>query len=371
MKKMLLAGCALAMGATGLLATPGNNQGKEGKNENKTEKAAPRNTDELNGKGRTTADKPAAGAPSRSRSPDKPEKTALSSPGKEAKDAGTARAGHGNSDAQKPRSAAANADDRGKQHTPSPARNEAASNTAISQDKDISRGPGKGQSKEKSSATVSRRLPAESEWRGKDYAARRRLVAASLPNNGQINGCPPALQAKYDGCLPPQASEQAASPPRYLNWFPSHRSGDYTVHDGYLLQYGSQGGSVLSYLPLLGGALSVGETWPDAYTSQPLPPYYLDYYAYDSGYDYRYADHVVYQLDPQDQSINAIVGLLAGDDWMIGQPMPTGYDVYNLPYSYRDEYRDGPDNWYRYSDGYVYRVDPTSQLVRAVIDLVT
>lgn len=49
--------------------------------------------------------------------------------------------------------------------------------------------------------------------------------------------------------------------------------------------------------------------------------------------------------------------------------MPLGYDIYNVPPAYRDRYVDGPDAMYRYSDGYVYEVDPTTQLVRAVIEL--
>ena len=51
--------------------------------------------------------------------------------------------------------------------------------------------------------------------------------------------------------------------------------------------------------------------------------------------------------------------------------MPSGYDIYNVPYGYRDQYRDGPDARYRYSDGYVYQVDPTSQLIVAAIELLT
>ena len=49
--------------------------------------------------------------------------------------------------------------------------------------------------------------------------------------------------------------------------------------------------------------------------------------------------------------------------------MPVGYDVYNVPYAYRDRYYDTPDAWYRYSDGYIYEVDPETQLIAAVIEL--
>ena len=64
-----------------------------------------------------------------------------------------------------------------------------------------------------------------------------------------------------------------------------------------------------------------------------------------------------------------MVALLTGDDFTIGEPMPSGYDVYNVPYPYRDRYNDSDDAWYRYSDGYVYQIDPQTQLISAAIDL--
>ena len=69
------------------------------------------------------------------------------------------------------------------------------------------------------------------------------------------------------------------------------------------------------------------------------------------------------------QSITSIAALLTGDDFQIGSPMPPGYDVYNVPYRYRSQYADGPGARYRYSDGYIYQIDPTTQLIKAAIDL--
>ena len=68
-------------------------------------------------------------------------------------------------------------------------------------------------------------------------------------------------------------------------------------------------------------------------------------------------------------AITSIAALLTGDNFEIGGPVPAGYDVYNVPYPYRDQYIDGPDARYRYSDGYIYQIDPTTQLVTAAIDL--
>ncbi len=51
--------------------------------------------------------------------------------------------------------------------------------------------------------------------------------------------------------------------------------------------------------------------------------------------------------------------------------MPTGYDVYNVPYDYRSQYVDSPERMYRYNDGQIYQVDPTTRIVQAVIQLLT
>jgi hypothetical protein len=45
-----------------------------------------------------------------------------------------------------------------------------------------------------------------------------------------------------------------------------------------------------------------------------------------------------------------------------------GYDAYNVPYAYRDQYRDSPEHMYRYSNGNIYQVDPTTRLITAAIN---
>ena len=52
------------------------------------------------------------------------------------------------------------------------------------------------------------------------------------------------------------------------------------------------------------------------------------------------------------------------------QPLPAGYDVYNVPFQYRDRYYDTADNMYRYNDGYIYQVDAKTRLISAVIDAI-
>ena len=58
--------------------------------------------------------------------------------------------------------------------------------------------------------------------------------------------------------------------------------------------------------------------------------------------------------------------MLAGD-LSVGQRLPMDYSVYNVPMAYRSQYYDTPTDWYRYNDGYIYRVDPTSQLITAIV----
>ena len=65
----------------------------------------------------------------------------------------------------------------------------------------------------------------------------------------------------------------------------------------------------------------------------------------------------------------AACALLTGDNFAVGRPMPVGYDVYNVPYPYRAQYYDTPDAAYRYSDGYVYQIDPETRLIAAAIEL--
>ena len=50
--------------------------------------------------------------------------------------------------------------------------------------------------------------------------------------------------------------------------------------------------------------------------------------------------------------------------WRVGQRLPTAYQNYYVPQAYRDRYN---TDSYRYYDGYVYRVDPQTQVIQQVI----
>ncbi|WP_427965052.1 hypothetical protein [Altererythrobacter sp.] len=180
---------------------------------------------------------------------------------------------------------------------------------------------------------------------------------------GLIAGCPPGLAKKHNGCLPPGQAKKRLW--QRTGWF-GYRSGSYRYLDGYLLRLGRDG-RISGYEPLLGGILRIGNVWPDGQRSYALPDYYRNYYGVNDGY--RSYGNAVYRVDPETAAITSIAALLTGQDVTVGQPMPRGYDVYNVPYSYRSQYRDGPDAYYRYNDGYIYQLDPETRLVQAAIEL--
>ncbi|WP_338241091.1 hypothetical protein [Aurantiacibacter hainanensis] len=197
-----------------------------------------------------------------------------------------------------------------------------------------------------------------------------------MARTGIADGCPPGLAKKYNGCRPPGLARQQDRY-RYSRYAPDwwglgglfgDRRGNYFYDDGYLLRIGS-GDGISGYIPLLGGALAIGNPWPDDYRYSRLPSYYESYYGLGPSANYRYADNVVYRMDPETAAITSIAALLTGDEFRVGQRMPRGYDVYNVPYSYRDRYYDRPDAMYRYNDGYVYEIDPETMLVASAIEL--
>jgi hypothetical protein len=190
-----------------------------------------------------------------------------------------------------------------------------------------------------------------------------------LEPRGLIDGCPPGLAKKNPPCVPPGQVRNALGWDRPDFWGLSGLGGGrYFYDDGYLMRLGPDG-RIGGYIPLLGGALSIGNAWPNYYEPFAMPSYYERYYGLGPYDSYRYADDVIYRVDPETAAITSIAALLTGDQFAIGQPMPLGYDVYNVPYGYRDRYADGPDGYYRYADGYVYQVDPETRLIAAAIEL--
>jgi hypothetical protein len=203
---------------------------------------------------------------------------------------------------------------------------------------------------------------------GRDIAlADRRFDQRIVEGRGLITGCPPGLAKKSNGCMPPG---QAKVRDQLFEWrYRDLDRSNYHYDNGYL--YRLSNGRISDYIPLLGGALAVGNRYPVDYFSYAAPAYHAAYYGRDEDYLYRYADGGIFEVNPETQMINAIVGLVTGNDWRIGQQMPLGYDVYNVPQRYRDRYFDSATSSYRYDDGYVYQIDPKTQLIVAAISLLT
>ncbi len=206
---------------------------------------------------------------------------------------------------------------------------------------------------------------------------------------GVINGCPPGLARKGNGCLPPGQAKKlyqlqqaryyrnvAQGRQRaerrdyydYLAYNPRYSQANYLYSDGYAYRLSSNR-QVTAFAPLVGGALYQGNNWPQQYSQESVPSYYSSYYGSNSNSSYRYADDTLFGVNPQNQSITSIAGLLTGNDFAVGQRIPAGYDVYNVPYQYRSQYSDRANANYRYSDGYVYQVDPKTRLIQAAIQL--
>ena len=259
---------------------------------------------------------------------------------------------------------------------------------------------------------------------------------------GLIDGCPPGLWAKNNGCMPPgQAAKLFGAPlaaaasfaPLYAlpasasYLYPDTPDYYYRYGDGYLYQvdrgtnvianllpllaggympgqylpqpymasyvpdyyglnsfypdYGNTcnryangvvyevdcySGMVQDVVPLYAGGYGVGQMLPSSYAYYNVPYQYRDVYYDTPNYNYWYAPGAIYQYDPHSSMITSVAALLS-PGFTVGQPLPVGYDVYNVPYDYRATYYDTPNAWYRYNNGYIYQVDPVTRLVTAIV----
>lgn len=214
---------------------------------------------------------------------------------------------------------------------------------------------------------------------------------------GQSMDCPPGLAKKNNGCLPPgQVRKRLALgqpfvrvqnvapdnfgysdwyglrdrdlPIRYRNLYSDSSDYYYRYDEGNIYRVASGSNLVAGLIPLLGGGFSTGQALPLGYDIYNVPLGYRDIYRDTDDSYYRYGDNAIYRVDPQTRTIQGIAALLTGD-LAVGQPLPMGYDVYNVPLNYRDQYPDTNDAMYRYADGNIYQIDPTTRLIQAAIQL--
>ena len=199
---------------------------------------------------------------------------------------------------------------------------------------------------------------------------------------GLADGCPPGLAAKHNGCLPPGQAKKlvGALLPRayarsmlsgpYSNWYRDDQRYMYRMGDNYIYRVDRSNNLVNALIPYVNRDFSyypVGQMYPSDFNYYNVPYQYQSYYPDGGQYDYRYGSGAIYSLDPQTQAVQSIVALLAGD-LGVGQRMPQNYGVYNVPLQYRDQYADSATDMYRYNDGYIYRADPTTRLITAVVN---
>ncbi len=204
---------------------------------------------------------------------------------------------------------------------------------------------------------------------------------------GLIAGCPPGLDKKDNGCLPPGQAKKLLGTPLartafansllpypYRSWYRDDDDYFFRAGDGFIYRVDRGDGLIDGLNPLAaglggyGGYYAMGDPWPSPYNFYNVPQQYRSTW-FDNGDDcYRYDGWgAIYRVNCDTNVVNSIVSLLAGD-LGVGSRLPMGYDVYNVPLAYRSNYVDTSDAWYRYNDGYIYRVDPTTRLITAVID---
>ena len=169
------------------------------------------------------------------------------------------------------------------------------------------------------------------------------------------------------GQMFPSAYGNYYVPSQYRAFYPDTRDDYYRYANGYVYEVDRNSGLIESMIPLLAGGYGMGQMLPASYSAYNLPYQYRSFYPDGDDYHYRYAPGAIYQVDPSTSLITAVASLLTGNGLSVGQQLPAGYGTYNVPLAYRDQYYDTQDNWYRYNNGYIYQVDPTTQLVTALV----
>jgi len=135
---------------------------------------------------------------------------------------------------------------------------------------------------------------------------------------------------------------------------------------GVVYQVDCYTGMVVNVIPTYAGGYGVGQMLPSAYSSYNVPMQYRSLYYPTADYSYWYAPGAIYQYDTSSSLITSVAALMS-PGFSIGQPLPTGYGMYNVPMAYRSTYYDTPNAWYRYNNGNIYQVDPSTMLVTATV----
>jgi hypothetical protein len=152
----------------------------------------------------------------------------------------------------------------------------------------------------------------------------------------------------------------------FNNFYPDYGNICNRYYGGVIYEVDCYTGLVEDVIPVYAGGYGVGQLLPSAYNYYNVPMQYRTLYYDTPDYGYWYAPGAIYQYDQRSSMITSVASLLS-PGFTIGQPLPVGYGVYNVPYDYRATYYDTPNAWYRYNNGYIYQVDPATLLVTAIV----
>lgn len=164
----------------------------------------------------------------------------------------------------------------------------------------------------------------------------------------------------------PTAFSNSFLPTGLQPFYPSRSQDYYRYANGYVYEIDGRTGLIEDVDPILGYGHGFGQMMPLNYSAYNVPYQYRSLYSDTPDAYYRYAPGAIYQVDPRTSLITGVPALLAGG-MTVGQPLPVGYSAYNVPYQYRSTYYDTPNAMYRYANGQIYRVDPVTQLVTAIV----
>ena len=165
----------------------------------------------------------------------------------------------------------------------------------------------------------------------------------------------------------PAGYSNAYLPTHLRSFYPDSPYTSYRYANGYVYQVNPATGLIQDVDPMLGYGYGYGQMMPASYSAYNLPYQYRSHYRDSNDHYYRYAPGSIYRVDAGSGLIDSVAALLMPNALAVGQPLPMGYSAYNVPLQYRSQYYDTPDHWYRYANGNIYQVDPTTQLVTAII----
>ncbi len=152
----------------------------------------------------------------------------------------------------------------------------------------------------------------------------------------------------------------------FNSFYPDYGNNCYRYGYGVVYETDCFTGLVEDVIPLYAGGYGVGQLLPSSYSYYNVPYQYRSLYYDTPNHGYWYAPGAIYQYD-RDSALITSVAALMSPGFSVGQPLPVGYSMYNVPYSYRSTYYDTPNAWYRYNNGYIYQVNPQTLLVTAAV----